>query len=248
MNSLPGEARQLRDPCHRQSRSLRAADGVRRLGGDAAALCGHAGSALAESAELGFDLGRGRQSVRVVDSWVGFTYGAAIQLRRPAGALATLPTGLDTGEQAPMPTGNLDTSQDVVVTIPARCAPRLYREVLDEVSMAAENVMEGVTWLRSRRDVDRLDEEDLPRMREADELFAQAGGFEDGEIALKAPRSVVASLLRSCVRGAAEDINEEADDGWSSEVMRKLAGELTSWLDLFDATGLSTAQGREGAA
>ena len=145
---------------------------------------------------------------------------------------------------------NADSMADqaVTVTIPARCAPRLYREVLDEVSMAAENVQEGVTWLRSRRDVDRLDEDDLPRMREADELFAQTGGFEDGEIALKAPRPVVASLLRSCVRGTAEDINEEADDGWSSDVMRTLARELASWLDLFDSTGLSTAQGREAVA
>lgn len=145
-----------------------------------------------------------------------------------------------------------DSTDDVfvTVTVPAGCASRFYREVLDEVSMAAENVMEGVEQLRSRDALDRLAEDDLPRMREADELFAQVAGHEgrdDLAAAVRAPRSVLASLVRSCVTGVAEDITGGAEFGWTSEKMRKLAGELATWLDLFDTAGLSTVQGREGA-
>lgn len=138
-----------------------------------------------------------------------------------------------------MPTGNLDTSKDVTVTIPSRCAQRLRAEALGELSMAAENLVEGAAWLHEGRDRDRLDDAELPRMREADLIWGQVREV-DGDTSVTGPRAAVASLLRCCVRGVADDLRDETEGPWSSDVLRLLCGELTGWADVFDVAGLAT--------
>jgi hypothetical protein len=146
-----------------------------------------------------------------------------------------------------MPTSTVETSKDVTVTIPGRCAQRIRAEALGELSMAGENVVEAAAWFHSGEDSVRLDAAELPRMREADLIWGQVRDV-DGDLTVTGPRAVVASLLRCCVRSAADDLRDETEGLWKSDVLRMLAAELVDWADVFDATGLSTAQGSRGAA
>lgn len=139
------------------------------------------------------------------------------------------------------------TADEVVtVSIPAVCARRFRDEVLSEVSMAAEQVMEGVRWLASGRRDDRLDG-DLARMRDAHELFAQVDGWTGGEIEVRAGRDDLAGLLRCCVRSAVEDLREHVEDDWTPAGVHAATAEIDAWATLFGVETFSTSQGEREA-
>lgn len=136
------------------------------------------------------------------------------------------------------------TGAPVTVDVPARCTQRLYREALDNLVMAGENVAEGAQWLRERIDEERLDARDLPRMREVDLVWGQIREVE-GNIAISAPADVLAPLLRSCVRSLTDDLSTSAEEQRTScDSVRAMARELLAWTDVFDAAGLTIGGSR----
>lgn len=131
-------------------------------------------------------------------------------------------------------------SVDLTVTVPQACAARLAHEALHDLTNAGENVAEAATWYRERRDSERLDGADLPRMREADRTWRQVRGGQ-GELRVTGSRPELAALLRSCVHSVADDIRDEIAGAWTPDAIRPLIHELAAWLDVFEAHGLGAA-------
>lgn len=148
--------------------------------------------------------------------------------------------GPDHKERAlPMADAHATAGNPVTVVVPPTGAKRLRVEALHNVATAAKNVAEGAHWQLAQRDSARLDQADLPRMRDADRAWTRIRPADpDGSVSVVAGEETVADLLRSCIRSVADEIRDTCDGDWSPRDVRALALELGAWADVFDDHGI----------
>lgn len=147
-----------------------------------------------------------------------------------------------------MPTGNLATSQDVAIRVPAVCVRRVRAEALGELSMSAENVSEAARWHESGEDSTRLDADELPRLEAAADCWRQVTAPRIGDdLIVRGPVDVVGSLLRCCMRSAADDLRDHLEGDWSPSEVRVHLAEIEGWAGVFADSKVRTGQGRRGA-
>lgn len=130
---------------------------------------------------------------------------------------------------------------DATVKIPAEHAEAFYREAVDTLDYAAGNLKEAVEWFKEGTEPERLEREEIPRIRAAISLVESArnGDLEFGAVEFSAD-NVVRVTLEGLAIKAAERVKDCAE-GVSAADTRRAMAELDLWMTLLESEPMEEA-------
>ncbi len=130
------------------------------------------------------------------------------------------------------------------LTVPAEHAEAFYREAIDTLRHAGENIEEGASWFeQGKGDPNRLENEDIPRVRAAISLVERA---REGQLEFGAEETVRSSLEGLVIE--AGDRVKYCAEGISSADTRRAMAELDMWMTLLDSEPMEEVKRQREAA